>query len=51
MKPVDTDNSMMVTRGKGAGRIVKDKGAKYVVMEDDLTFGGGHTMQYADHVS
>ena len=27
------------------------KGAKYMVMEDDLTLGGGHTMQYTDHVS
>ena len=27
------------------------KGAKYMVTEDDLTLGGGHTMQYADHVS
>ena len=26
------------------------KGAKYMVMEDDLTLGGGHTMQYTDHV-
>ena len=23
------------------------KGAKYMVTEDDLTLGGGHTMQYA----
>ena len=22
-----------------------------MVMEDDLTLGGGHTMQYTDHVS
>ena len=27
------------------------KWAKYIVMEDDLTLGGGHPMQYTDHVS
>ena len=37
---MDTDNSMVVARGKGA---------KYVVT--DLTLGGGHTKQYAGHVS
>ena len=26
------------------------KGAKYMVTEDDLTLGGGNTMQYTDHV-
>ena len=34
--------------GEGA---VNCKGAKYMVMEDDLTLGGGHTMQYTDYVS
>ena len=27
------------------------KGVKYLVTEDDLTLGGGHTMQCIDHVS
>ena len=27
------------------------KRAKYMVMGDDLTLGGGHTMQYTDHIS
>ena len=27
------------------------KGTKYRVKEDDLTLGGGHTMQYTGHVS
>ena len=46
----DTDNSMVVTRGKGWGA-VKGQGVKYVVTEGDLTVGGGHTLQYTDHVS
>ena len=29
----------------------KGKGAKYIVMEDDLTLGVGHTLQCTDHVS
>ena len=27
------------------------KGAKYMVTEDDLTLGGGHTVPCIDHVS
>ena len=27
------------------------EGAKYMVIEEDLTLGGGHTVQYTDHVS
>lgn len=27
------------------------KGAKNMVTEEDLTLGGGHTMQYTAHVS
>ena len=27
------------------------KGTKYMVMEDDLTSGSGHTMQLTDHIS
>ena len=46
----DTDNSMVVTGGKG-GEGSKGKGVKYMLAEDDLTLGGEHTMQYTDHVS
>ena len=49
LKLIDTDNSMVVTRRK-VGRVVV-KGTKYIVIEDDLTLGGGHTMQYTDRVS
>lgn len=35
-------------RGRGQERV---KGVKYKVKGDDLTSGGGHTMQYTDHVS
>ena len=38
----------MVTRGKRGQRVVKAKGAKYMVTEADLTLGGGHTVQYID---
>ena len=48
-KLIDTDNSMVVTRGQGAG-VVKVKGVKYTETED-LTLGGGHTMQHTDDVS
>ena len=41
---------MVVTRGKRGG-VVKGKGSKYMVMEEDLTLGGGHTMQYIDYIS
>ena len=48
-KHIDTANSMVVTKGKEGGELVK--GVKYMVIEADLTLGGGHTMQYEDHVS
>ena len=36
---------------EGSSRgMVKVKGHKYMVMEEDLTLGGGHTMQYTDHI-
>ena len=38
----------MVVTHRGEGGV---KGAKYKVMEDDLTLGGGHTVQCTDHVS
>ena len=42
-KLIDTYNSMVVIRGKGHDVV---KGTKYMVREDDLALGGGHTMQY-----
>ena len=47
LKLMDTD-IMLVSRGKGLDRV---KGSKYMVTEDDLTLGSGHTMQYTAHVS
>ena len=40
---------MVVTRAKGGGELLRVKGVKYMVTEDDLTLGGGHKMQYTDH--
>ena len=46
-----TDNSMVVTRGR-AGGSSKGKGDQiYGDGRDDLILGGGHTVQYTDHVS
>ena len=42
---------MAVTRRKGVVEWWGIKGAKYMVMKDDLTLDGGHTMQCTDHVS
>ena len=36
---------------EGGTEIVKGKGVKHRVPEDDQTLGGGHTMPYTDHVS
>ena len=41
---------MVATRGRGV-EVSKGKGDRYMVTEDDLTLGGGHTVQYTDHVS
>ena len=41
----DTDNIMMVSRGKGIGVWQRIKGVRYMVTEDDLILIGGHTMQ------
>ena len=35
---------------EGGWRVVKVKGAKYMVTEDDLTLGGGYAMQYTGDV-
>lgn len=45
---MDTDNSMILTRGKG---FMGSKGVRHIMMEDDVTLSGGHTMQHTDHVS
>ena len=53
-KLIDTDNSMVVKRGKGVGRSRRgQRELKYTetVMEDDLTLGGGHSKQCIDHIS
>ena len=43
---------MVVTRRKGSWGIVNGKwGQIYMVMEEDLTLGGGHTVQYIDNIS
>ena len=46
-----TDNSMLVTTGKGLGGDGGAKEARYMVTEDGLTLGGGHTIQYTDQLS
>lgn len=51
---MDTDNSTVLTRGKGhVGWAVK--GAKYMLTQDDLALGGEHAIQhviqYTDLVS
>ena len=48
--PSDTDNSMVITRGKGSGRGQKRVNGGQMVMEGDLIWGGEHTIQYTDDV-
>ena len=36
---IDTHNSIIVTRGKWGGEIVREKGFKYMVVAEELTFG------------
>ena len=43
-KLTDTDKSMEVTSMKGGGEWWEVNGAKYMVTEDYLTLGDGHTM-------
>ena len=50
LKVTDTQEHGDYQREEGWG-VVKGKGAKYTVMEDDWTLGGGRTLQYTDHVS
>ena len=51
-KLIDTDNRMVGTRGKEGGGIEKDKGGgvKQMEIEEGLTLGGEHTMQYTEDV-
>ena len=42
---------MVVIRGKEFEGVVKVKGVKCMVMEEDLPLGSEHTMQYTDDVS
>ena len=42
---------MVVTRGKGVGKVAKGKGCQNVVTEGDLTLDGKHTMQRTDDIS
>ena len=45
-KLTDADNSKVATRGKGMKGVIKVVGVKYMVMQEELTLGSGHTMQY-----
>lgn len=48
-KGIDADNRLVVTRGKGEwGRAIGVKDAKYMLMDGKQTFGGEHTIVYAD---
>lgn len=38
-------------KGKRVGEEEWLKGIKYMVMEEDVTLGGGHTMRYTDQLS
>ena len=49
-KNSETDNSMVVTRGKGGVEDGGSKGGKVYVMEGVLTLGGKHIMQYTDGI-
>lgn len=42
-------NSMVITGGKGGGRVVMAKGVQYIVT-GDLTLGCKHTTKYTDDV-
>ena len=47
---MDTDNSMLITRGKvGMGGSRKEQGGQ-MVMEEDVTWRSKHTIQYTDDV-
>ena len=50
-KLIDTDNNITITREKGHGKGKRIKGVKDTVMEEDLTLGGGHAMEYTGDVS
>ena len=42
---------MVITRGKGGWeKVEEDKGGGEMVMEEHLTWGGEHTIQYTNDV-
>lgn len=42
LKLIDIDSSVLVSRGEGVG----EGGTSYLVREDGLTLGGGHSAMY-----
>ena len=48
---IDTDNSMVVTKGKGGRGIEKGKVTQIYGGRNNLTLSGGYTMQYEDNIS
>ena len=42
-KHIDTENTVVVTRGEGAGKGKWIKGVNYMVMDENYIFGGEHT--------
>ena len=50
-KLIDIDNSIVVTRGKGDGGIVKYKGGQIYGDRQRFDLGGGHTVQYVHDMS
>ena len=49
-KLIDTDNSMVVTRGKEGKGTIKGKGVRCILMED-LALGSKHIMLYTGNSS
>ena len=47
---IDTDNSMIINRGKGWEGQVKESKWGQMVMEEDMTLDGERKMQYTDGV-
>lgn len=49
-KIIDSGNTYNCYQRKGGKGIVKGKGVRYMVMEDYLILGNGHTMKYTEQV-
>ena len=47
---IDTDDSVVVTRGKVGGKMAKGKEGQLFGDRGDLTSGGEHTAQHTDAV-